>query len=709
MDIRLTLELFLIGALGVLSLAFSPMRLSGLLSGVLILAAALGTRAAAETIEELTAAAATGAGDAQLAVALAYDEGKVVKRNPRLAADWYQKAADQGIGVAELQLGYFAEKGQGLGQSFDDARAHYERAIGLGCAAAGLQLGLMDIEGWGGPRDLAEAARLIGAAAKSGDPIAQRVYGGMYFSGFAVSRDLEQALYWEEEAAKTDSAEAEIGVGNVLRRIHAQDKDAAIGRTWYQLSASQDYSRGMRAMADSFLGQGATMEQISMGRKWLELAAEAGDAQAELRLAILYVRYPGYNRQADLQQKAYRLLEQARRQRVPAALHAIEYIGYGHTLAEAVRYIGVVPAPQQFMELAATKASLLGSDESGATLPVPIRMAHAKYPPAMLLTRTDGLVWVGYTVDATGKVSEAHAISSTHPGFSAAAVEAVQRWEFLPASRNGQAVAVSRKVSMAFSAPIGPVDAKRLDTAGQPASPLIEKAAPGAYDAKLKLAESLDNARNWMWDGKMDLAVAELNSALAANPTAWTAHLMRGRAEMSLGQMAAAKADFDAAAELSPKAEPPVNSRGIWNHAVGNLEAALADYDQSIKMASGTSAHLWILRSLVLRKLNRPNPAAEMAAQQPKWGAAWTSQLASYLLGQLTEDELLKRAGEGDPDTVPVRLAEAYYYVGADLLLKAQPDLARQHFESCLALNQTNLTVWPLATAELSALHSRSD
>jgi len=102
-------------------------------------------------LDRLQTAAASGAIDSQLELALAYDKGKLTKRDAAAAAQWYQRAADQGSGVAELQLGAFAETGDGLPQDFQAARAHYQKAIALGVPAAKLKLGLMNLEGWGGP------------------------------------------------------------------------------------------------------------------------------------------------------------------------------------------------------------------------------------------------------------------------------------------------------------------------------------------------------------------------------------------------------------------------------------------------------------------------------------------------------------------------------------------------------------------------------
>lgn len=86
------------------------------------------------------AAALAGSVDAQLELALAFDDGTAGKRDEAKAAHWYQRAADQNVGVAHLRLGMLREAGAGLTQSYAEARTHYERAVALGIAEVGSAL-----------------------------------------------------------------------------------------------------------------------------------------------------------------------------------------------------------------------------------------------------------------------------------------------------------------------------------------------------------------------------------------------------------------------------------------------------------------------------------------------------------------------------------------------------------------------------------------
>ena len=72
--------------------------------------------------------------------------------------------------------------------------------------------------------------------------------------------------------------------------------------------------------------------------------------------------------------------------------------------------------------------------------PVVIRRVQPVYPKLALTARMNGTVVVECTIDKTGRVREAHVVSSTSPLFNQSAVEAVQQWQFAPGSLHGQAV-----------------------------------------------------------------------------------------------------------------------------------------------------------------------------------------------------------------------------------------------------------------------------
>ena len=385
--------------------------------------------------------------DAELAQALAYDQGTKTRRDSRLAAEWYRKAGAHGSAAAEFRLGYLCEVGDGVPQSYQEARSHYERAVALGLPAANLRLGILDLEGWGGPRDVGSAVRRITLAADTGDRPAQRVLSGMYFGGVGVKADLHQALAWQTQAARADDPKAETDVGTILGLLDQQNVNLA--REWYQLSAEQDYGNGLLAMASTFLRPGASPEQVNQGRQWLGLAADNGSGSAAFYLAGLELLGSPYASQPDAPKRAKALLEKAREEGEQLAAEVLE-LAASRPLAAAFQYVVTVPPDQRYLAGAMAAGAQARPDAHGFLPPVLAKMVSPVYPAVFRVTGTEGEVLVDFVVDTTGRPRRIKAVRASHPGFSDAAVLAVENWRFNPAQMKGHAVETHVQVPINF-------------------------------------------------------------------------------------------------------------------------------------------------------------------------------------------------------------------------------------------------------------------
>jgi protein TonB len=70
------------------------------------------------------------------------------------------------------------------------------------------------------------------------------------------------------------------------------------------------------------------------------------------------------------------------------------------------------------------------------------------YPAALRSRKIDGVVTVIFVVDASGRVANAKVEKSSDPAFDKPALDAVRKWKFEPAMKEG------RKVSAKMRAPI---------------------------------------------------------------------------------------------------------------------------------------------------------------------------------------------------------------------------------------------------------------
>lgn len=87
------------------------------------------------------------------------------------------------------------------------------------------------------------------------------------------------------------------------------------------------------------------------------------------------------------------------------------------------------------------------ADDHCDRLPRLIEGAAPIYPPMLLAAGVTGQATVLFTIDEQGRTTDFKVESASAPEFAAAAVEALKRWRFQPASRRQRPVAIrSRQV-----------------------------------------------------------------------------------------------------------------------------------------------------------------------------------------------------------------------------------------------------------------------
>ena len=93
--------------------------------------------------------------------------------------------------------------------------------------------------------------------------------------------------------------------------------------------------------------------------------------------------------------------------------------------------------------------SVFGAE--GMEPPVPVRTVAPKFPEEMRRNGNAGLVTVSCLIDEKGNVTEPKVVKSTNDAFSEPAVEALKKWKFKPAKKNGEAVAIRVNIPVQFT------------------------------------------------------------------------------------------------------------------------------------------------------------------------------------------------------------------------------------------------------------------
>ena len=94
-------------------------------------------------------------------------------------------------------------------------------------------------------------------------------------------------------------------------------------------------------------------------------------------------------------------------------------------------------------------ASLLRADEKTEP-PVPVRTVAPDVPSSFSRSGSVGLVTVKFLVDEKGNVQEPTIVKSSHAELEQPALEAIKKWRFKPAKKDGVAVAVHVTIPIKF-------------------------------------------------------------------------------------------------------------------------------------------------------------------------------------------------------------------------------------------------------------------
>ena len=190
----------------------------------------------------LLASAQGGNAAAQYELGMRYLEGRGELRDFKLAASWFEKAANQGLAPAQYRIGAFYEKGMGVARDLARAKSYYERATKSGNPRAMHNLAVLTAEGVEGTADYNGAANWFRQASEYGIRDSQYNLAVLYARGLGVSQNLSQSYIWfalaaaqgdedaghkrDEVAAKMDAASVQTARAAV-NSFHSRIADPA--------------------------------------------------------------------------------------------------------------------------------------------------------------------------------------------------------------------------------------------------------------------------------------------------------------------------------------------------------------------------------------------------------------------------------------------------------------------------------------------------
>jgi len=83
--------------------------------------------------------------------------------------------------------------------------------------------------------------------------------------------------------------------------------------------------------------------------------------------------------------------------------------------------------------------------------PSPVKTAKPVYPSELRRDGIEGLVAVSVVIDETGDVISSKVAKSSNKAFESAALDAISKWKFKPAKKDGKTVKVKVTIPFRFS------------------------------------------------------------------------------------------------------------------------------------------------------------------------------------------------------------------------------------------------------------------
>jgi TPR repeat protein len=216
-------------------------------------------------IKELNTLGDAGNVSAQIMLGALYNKGGAVERNDKMAAAWFEKAANQGNAEAQYQLGNLHENSQ-LSKDYKAAANWYHKAAQQGSAKAQARLGVFYSQGLGVAQNPNEAILWSGKAALQGNADAQYWFGLGYMQGKRAPKDAQIAMGWLSKAAAQGHSDALLLMARTYQRGEGTPKDLVLAYALNKLALTNKASSTATQQRDD-LADDLSSEQLEASNK----------------------------------------------------------------------------------------------------------------------------------------------------------------------------------------------------------------------------------------------------------------------------------------------------------------------------------------------------------------------------------------------------------------------------------------------------------
>lgn len=221
---------------------------------------------------------------AQNNLAICYAKGYGVKKDPKIAVEWYKKSADNNNAKAQYALGLYYFKGNEVNQDYKKSVEFFLKSAQKGHAYAQYYLGECYFNGYGVPQDYQKAVEWYSKSVEQDNASAQFALGNCYYKGNGVSIDREKAIELFKQSAENGNSKAQCNMGYLYYKGIGVEQNYSQTVEWYTKSASQGNDKAQYYLGNCYYNGEGVAKDLTKAMNWHTKAAKQGNSQAQKML-----------------------------------------------------------------------------------------------------------------------------------------------------------------------------------------------------------------------------------------------------------------------------------------------------------------------------------------------------------------------------------------------------------------------------------------
>jgi SEL1 protein len=234
------------------------------------------------------------------------DAARELKQNQEDIMDYYQYSAEKGSASSQLIVGYAHMYGlRGMERNPRLAQQYFQRAADAGEPEAFAALGNMYVKGIGVPQNNETAFKFFKKGAEKGDANAQNGLGYMYLIGATppetpANPDSEIATETSSNPAFSDYKSSQTNTHQSAKsKGFYLEKDIKMAAKYFNMSANQGNPDGQYNLAVLYLAGDGVERSYGLAHQYFSQAAQHGHTLARYHLGLMYKEGLGVNKNCE--------------------------------------------------------------------------------------------------------------------------------------------------------------------------------------------------------------------------------------------------------------------------------------------------------------------------------------------------------------------------------------------------------------------------